>query len=249
MARRGLIAFVNSSTCLIGIRMFLEDSFSCQNIIILFNNLSIFKIMVPNTFFLFIWIKTAFKIFLHDCFAETTFHYFWIYWNVSKIFFFFFSYTISQAGQAKYNNAFRNHPNPCWEGGLMTPMIELFLALCTPPCKLLGISLLITMCVVDVYSAKQAWVIIGIFVIRTALMNGPKALTRSIIMDQVPKEHRAKWSSLESFNTASWSGSAFIGGVLVDRFGILNNFYATSCLQAVALIPVLFILKRIPKEQ
>jgi len=91
--------------------------------------------------------------------------------------------------------------------------------------KGLGISLLVLICVLESrllprwgFSPTQSfWVLAPIFVLRTALMNSPKALTRSIIMDSVPKEHRAKWSALESVNTATWSGSAVIGGILVDR--------------------------------
>eukprot|EP00534_Pseudo-nitzschia_fraudulenta_P018119 CAMPEP_0201276764 /NCGR_PEP_ID=MMETSP0853-20130426/57173_1 /ASSEMBLY_ACC=CAM_ASM_000640 /TAXON_ID=183588 /ORGANISM="Pseudo-nitzschia fraudulenta, Strain WWA7" /LENGTH=86 /DNA_ID=CAMNT_0047584771 /DNA_START=39 /DNA_END=299 /DNA_ORIENTATION=+ len=39
----------------------------------------------------------------------------------------------------------------------------------------------------------------------------------------------------------SWSGSAALGGILVDRFGILFNFCFTAGLQLVATGPLLLL--------
>jgi hypothetical protein len=70
-------------------------------------------------------------------------------------------------------------------------------------------------------------------------MNATSALTKSVLMDHVPKEERAKWSALESLNMFSWSGSAVLGGFLVDYRGIVFNFCFTACLQFVATMPFL----------
>ena len=40
-----------------------------------------------------------------------------------------------------------------------------------------------------------------------------------MLNDYVARRHRAKWNSLESLNNFSWSGSAMLGGVIVDKFG------------------------------
>ena len=40
-----------------------------------------------------------------------------------------------------------------------------------------------------------------------------------MLNDYVAHRHRAKWNSLESLNNFSWSGSAMLGGVIVDKFG------------------------------
>jgi MFS family permease len=83
------------------------------------------------------------------------------------------------------------------------------------------------------------WVVCAVFVLRTAFNNAPAALTKSVLMDSVPKSERAKWASLESVNMFSWSGSAFLGGILVQHYGILFNFSATAGLQFMATLPLL----------
>ena len=60
-------------------------------------------------------------------------------------------------------------------------------------------------------------------------------------MDNVPKEERGKWASLESVNMFSWSGSAALGGILVERKGILFNFCFTAVLQLIARGPLLLL--------
>ena len=83
---------------------------------------------------------------------------------------------------------------------------------------------------------------------RTACMNGTSALTKSIIMDEVPKKERARWAALESVNMFSWSGSAALGGVLVKEEGILFNFCITSALQLVATIPLIALFGKVREE-
>jgi len=71
-------------------------------------------------------------------------------------------------------------------------------------------------------------------------------------MDHVPKEERAKWASLESVSMVSWSGSAALGGILVESKGILFNFCFTAFLQFLATGPLLllsFFDERQPAEQ
>lgn len=87
-----------------------------------------------------------------------------------------------------------------------------------------------------------------LWVLRTAIMNTTSALTKSILMDNVASEQRAKWSALESINMFGWAGSAAFGGYLVDWEGIIFNFYATMILQLVATIPFFFLIGKIPKE-
>lgn len=91
-------------------------------------------------------------------------------------------------------------------------------------------------------------VICTLLVLRTAFMNSTSALTKSVLMDHVPKDERAKWGALESFNMFSWSGSAAIGGILVDYHGILFNFCITAALQLVATIPHLLLATSVVKH-
>lgn len=79
-------------------------------------------------------------------------------------------------------------------------------------------------------------------------MNSCSALTKSIIMDAVPQCERGKWSALESVNMFSWSGSAFLGGILVGEEGIIFNFICTSVLQVFATLPLLYLCRKVPAE-
>jgi hypothetical protein len=45
-----------------------------------------------------------------------------------------------------------------------------------------------------------------------------------------------------------WSGSAVVGGVLIDKYGLLNNFLFTALLQFLALIPIMLISHLVPHE-
>ena len=69
-------------------------------------------------------------------------------------------------------------------------------------------------------------------------MNSTSALTKSVLMDNIPKEERGKWSAMESVNMFSWSGSAALGGLLVGYEGIVFNFCVTACFQLLATLPL-----------
>ena len=96
--------------------------------------------------------------------------------------------------------------------------------------------------------AIWVWTIIFIYLVRTALMNSTKPLTKSILMDFVPKHQRGRWQSLESVNMATWSGSAVLGGYLIDEYGFAGIFCATAVMQACAMIPLLKINHAVPME-
>lgn len=106
--------------------------------------------------------------------------------------------------------------------------------------KWIGISLMITMVVLYKLEASRVLICV-VLILRTAFMNAPSSLTKSILMDHVPKEERAKWASLESVSMVSWSGSAALGGILVDAEGILFNFCFTAFLQLVATGPLVLL--------
>mmetsp|Transcript_5888 Transcript_5888/g.8821 ORF Transcript_5888/g.8821 Transcript_5888/m.8821 type:complete len:179 (-) Transcript_5888:110-646(-) len=88
-----------------------------------------------------------------------------------------------------------------------------------------------------------------LFVLRSATMNSTSALTRSVLMDAVPKGERAKWSAMESVNMFGWAGSAALGGYLVDWKGIEFNFYLTAALQFVSTTPFWFILGKVSRKE
>lgn len=67
-----------------------------------------------------------------------------------------------------------------------------------------------------------------LFVFHGAFMQCTEPLRRSLLMDFVPKSHRARWNSLEGLTVASWAGSAVLGGIIVDAYGYRLCFIAAA---------------------
>jgi MFS family permease len=90
------------------------------------------------------------------------------------------------------------------------------------------------------------WTICACYVLRTAFTNSTGALTRSLLMDNVPSDERGKWSALESVNMFSWSGSAALGGAIVGIVGIVPLFMVTASVQ---LISTMFLVSLFDHDQ
>ncbi|KPA75126.1 hypothetical protein ABB37_08793 [Leptomonas pyrrhocoris] len=71
-------------------------------------------------------------------------------------------------------------------------------------------------------------IMLPIYIFRNALMNSTAGVTRSVIMDCVRKENRAKWSAFESFSSFTWSGSAVFGGYIAAAHGYKGTFVITA---------------------
>ena len=113
-------------------------------------------------------------------------------------------------------------------------------------CKFIGIALLITIGRLDLDANGAAYYILPIYLIRTWLMNCCAGLTKSVLNDYVSKASRAKWNALESLNVFSWSGSALVGGLLIDEWGYQTTFLITAVLQAISafcLLPLLMLVQ------
>lgn len=67
-----------------------------------------------------------------------------------------------------------------------------------------------------------------LFLMRGGMMRCSQPLRRSILMDYVPKDIRARWNALEGLSVFSWSGSAVIGGFLIDAYDYRTCFVITS---------------------
>ena len=67
-------------------------------------------------------------------------------------------------------------------------------------------------------------------------------------MDFVTKQDRGKWNAFDSITSFGWSGSAVLGGILVDRYGYSLTFFLTATLQVVAWLPLLLLLPLVPVE-
>jgi MFS family permease len=65
-------------------------------------------------------------------------------------------------------------------------------------------------------------------------------------MDFVPRRHRGKVNGLDSIRTFSWSGSAAVGGFLIERIGFRHTFLVTACIKAAAFLPLFPLLAYVP---
>jgi MFS family permease len=92
-------------------------------------------------------------------------------------------------------------------------------------------------------------VVAGIYLTRTALMNGVQPLNSSIMMDFTPRHSRARWQSLTSIVRFGWCGSAALGGVLSDRFGYSFTFLITAGIQLLGTSLQLLLLPLVPVEE
>ena len=61
------------------------------------------------------------------------------------------------------------------------------------------------------------------------------------------QESRARWNSLDGVLIFGWSGSALLGGILVDKYGFDVTFRITALMQGIGacfLIPLAFLVPR-----
>lgn len=61
------------------------------------------------------------------------------------------------------------------------------------------------------------------------------------------QESRARWNSLDGVLIFGWSGSALLGGILVDKYGFDVTFCITALMQGIGacfLIPLVFLVPR-----
>jgi predicted MFS family arabinose efflux permease len=78
-----------------------------------------------------------------------------------------------------------------------------------------------------------------VYIFRSALLNSILGMTRSVVMDFARSSHRAKYSAMESVSNLGWSGSAVVGGILVDKFGYRSTFVWTAGFHFAAALVVL----------
>eukprot|EP00924_Labyrinthula_sp_SR-Ha-C_P009853 snap_masked-scaffold_21-processed-gene-1.4-mRNA-1 protein AED:0.07 eAED:0.12 QI:0/0/0/1/1/1/2/0/435 len=58
----------------------------------------------------------------------------------------------------------------------------------------------------------------------------------SILMDNVPSEKRSRWKSFHSITSYGWTGTAFFGGVLADKYSYGYSFYVTAIFQLIGTL-------------
>ncbi|KEG11818.1 cystatin-like cysteine protease inhibitor domain-containing protein [Trypanosoma grayi] len=101
--------------------------------------------------------------------------------------------------------------------------------------KLSATFILLYMALARGTTAAPTWMMCIAYVARMSLINSTMGLSRALIMDIVSEERRGMWNAVESIQSASWSGTAVVGGYLADRLGygaafiFTFGFHLTAC--------------------
>lgn len=70
---------------------------------------------------------------------------------------------------------------------------------------------------------------------------------QSCMSTMAMQESRARWNSLDGVLIFGWSGSALLGGILVDKYGFDVTFCITALMQGIGacfLVPLVFLVPR-----
>jgi len=113
--------------------------------------------------------------------------------------------------------------------------------------RLTGITLLFCMSAMKV-SWTNPYIMVPISVVRMAFMNCQAALMQTVLMDYTKKEERARWSSLQTITQFGWSGSAMLGGWLLDHYGFEITFIITASLQLAGTLLMSTLLGAVARE-
>ncbi|MHA1475959.1 MAG: MFS transporter [Promethearchaeota archaeon] len=107
-----------------------------------------------------------------------------------------------------------------------------------------------TICLVIIATYPPIWVLIIVFITRGSLMNASQPLSRSILMDFVPKKKRGKWNSLEALAWGLfWNMSAVFGGYLIGPTNNFRlNFLVTAGIYVLGTIPIILLFGIVSKE-
>ncbi|KAH8061803.1 major facilitator superfamily-like protein [Aureococcus anophagefferens] len=82
-------------------------------------------------------------------------------------------------------------------------------------------------------SAKMRAAAVGLYLLTNA-QHMCRPLKKSALMDHVPYGDRGKWNAVDGVTRFGWSGSAVLGGYLVDRGGYALTFLITAGMQLLA---------------
>eukprot|EP00435_Cladocopium_sp_Y103_P016584 s1989_g4.t1 len=101
--------------------------------------------------------------------------------------------------------------------------------------------------------AEVRWLpaLLLVFLVRGGMANSTYPIDRSILMDFTPSSQRGMWNAVSSLTSMTWSGSAFLGGVLSDARDYRYTFFITALVYASAClvyVPLLYLVPRKEKE-
>ena len=106
-----------------------------------------------------------------------------------------------------------------------------------------------SICLVIIAYYPRLIFLLPLFVLRGSMMNAAQPLSRSILMDIIPKRNRGKWNSLETIAWGLfWNASAVFGGFLIGDNNFKRCFLITAGIYVIATIPILVIIPMVRKE-
>jgi MFS family permease len=112
-----------------------------------------------------------------------------------------------------------------------------------------AVQILATICLVGIGFYPAIGLLVPLFILRGSLMNAAQPLSRSILMDVVPKKNRGKWNSLETIAWGLfWNASAVIGGFLIGDNNFQRCFFITAGIYFVGTIPILMLIPLVRTE-
>jgi MFS family permease len=97
---------------------------------------------------------------------------------------------------------------------------------------------------------RQLPVAVGAFWIRATLMQASTPLLQAFIMESLPRELRARSTSLSNLVwNAGWATSAALAGVIIQNFGYAVPFYVTAVLYGIAAFTFYAFFRNAPEVE
>lgn len=109
--------------------------------------------------------------------------------------------------------------------------------------RMIDIVLLILLAKIPTLTDTEKRVLVAIHLSRMAFANCTRPLLRSVLNEFVAKRHRGKVNAIDSVRTFSWSGSAALGGFLIEKYGFEGTFMITAMVKIVSFVPLIFLLR------
>jgi len=85
-----------------------------------------------------------------------------------------------------------------------------------------------------------------VFYAMSTLQHCSRPIRKGILMDFVEKSRRARINSIDAITRLNWSGSAFLGGLSIDKFGFGKLFLVTAIIQLISSLLLLVLLPLVP---
>ncbi|ETV66837.1 hypothetical protein, variant 3 [Aphanomyces astaci] len=109
-----------------------------------------------------------------------------------------------------------------------------------------------TGCLALMTYATPLSLVVALFLMRSGFMRCSEPLRTSLLMDYVPQHLRGRWNALEGLTMFTYSGSAMVGGYLIEHHGYRYCFLITAAIYGIGLLAELLLLPIIrndPKSQ